>query len=147
MISKDRNFSSYNYYSMQDFCMARFFQLDNPNPVERETISNIYPKNPNIRPDWTPKSGSCTPLLQIRMRIRVDFMAISWPISKNVAIFNCPGHEKTHLSIFWVCHCKTKFSLKICLFLYFSDGIHVTHCYSNTVALQPFIALKCVVMI
>jgi len=38
--------------------------LDNsePDPVDRETISNPNPKNPNIRPDWTPKSGSCTPL-------------------------------------------------------------------------------------
>jgi len=34
--------------------------LDNPDPVERETISNLNPKNPNIRPDWTAKSESCT---------------------------------------------------------------------------------------
>jgi len=33
------------------------------------------------------------------------------------------------------------------VFLYFLDGLHVTHCYSNTVAVQPFIAVKCVLMI
>jgi len=63
MISKDRNFSSYNYYSIPRFLHGQIlFHLDNPdpNPVERKTISN--PKNPNIRPGWTPKSGSCTPL-------------------------------------------------------------------------------------
>jgi len=36
--------------------------LDNPVPVESETISNPIQKNPNIRPEWTLKSGSCTPL-------------------------------------------------------------------------------------
>jgi len=58
-------------------------------------------------------------------------------ILKNLAIF---------LAIFSVCHYRIKFSLNI-VFLYFLDGIPVTHCYSNTVTLQPIIALKCVVMI
>jgi len=31
--------------------------------------------------------------------------------------------------------------------LYFLDGFHVTHSYSNTVAIQPFLALNGVVMI
>jgi len=41
--------------------------LDNPNPhpVESETISKRIQKNPNIWPELTPKSGSCTPLLQV----------------------------------------------------------------------------------
>jgi len=43
---------------------------------------------------------------------------------------------------FSVCHCGIKFSLYV-VFLYFLDGIHVTHCYSNTVTLQYFIALVC----
>jgi len=65
MITKDRNFSSYNY--IPRFLHGQIlFHLDNPvpNPVERKTISNPsqIQKNPNIRPDWTPKSGSCTPL-------------------------------------------------------------------------------------
>ena len=40
------------------------FYLDNPvpEPVEDKTISNPNPKIPNFRPDWSPKSGSCTPL-------------------------------------------------------------------------------------
>ena len=49
MISKDRNFSSYNYYSIPRVLHGQIlFQLDNPdpNPVERITISN--PKNLNI---------------------------------------------------------------------------------------------------
>jgi len=29
--------------------------------------------------------------------------------------------------------------MSFCIFL---DGVHVTHCNSNTVALQPFFALK-----
>ena len=42
------------------------FHLDNPvsDPVEKETISNPNPKIPNILADWTPKSGSCTPLVR-----------------------------------------------------------------------------------
>jgi len=43
-----------------------FFHLDNPvpNPVETETISNSIQiqKINKIRPDWTLKSGSFTPL-------------------------------------------------------------------------------------
>jgi len=46
------------------------FYLDNPDPVERKTISNPNPKTPNIRPDWTLKSGSCTPLLSCRISNR-----------------------------------------------------------------------------
>jgi len=59
MISKDGKFPPYNYNSIQDFCTARFFHLDNPdpNPVGRKTKSN-----PNFRQVWTPKSGSFTPL-------------------------------------------------------------------------------------
>jgi len=43
--------------------------LDHPKPdqVERETISN---PNPNVRLDWTPKSGSCTPEVNMD-RIRI----------------------------------------------------------------------------
>jgi len=37
--------------------------LDNPNPDESETISKPIQIYPNIGLDWTPKSGSCTPLL------------------------------------------------------------------------------------
>jgi len=47
MISKDRNFSSYNYYSIPRFLHGQIlFHLDNPdpNPVERKTISNPNPK-------------------------------------------------------------------------------------------------------
>jgi len=29
--------------------------------------------------------------------------------------------------------------------LLFLDGIHITHCYSNTVAIQPCFSLSCVV--
>jgi len=44
--------------------LSQFFHLDNPvpDPVEAKTISNPNPKILYIRPDWTPKSGSCTPL-------------------------------------------------------------------------------------
>jgi len=46
----------------QDFLHGHIlFHLDNPGPAERETISNQ--KNPSIWLDWTPKSGSCTPLV------------------------------------------------------------------------------------
>jgi len=38
------------------------FHLENPDPVQRGAISNPIHINPNIRPDWTPKSGSSTPL-------------------------------------------------------------------------------------
>jgi len=47
MISKDRNLSSYNYYSISRFLHGQIlFHLDNPdpNPVERKTISNPNPK-------------------------------------------------------------------------------------------------------
>ena len=47
MISKDSNFSSYNYYSIPRFLHGQIlFHLDNPdpNPVERKTISNPNPK-------------------------------------------------------------------------------------------------------
>jgi len=47
MISKDRNFSSYNYYSRQRFLHGQIlFHLDNPdpNPAERKTISNLNAK-------------------------------------------------------------------------------------------------------
>jgi len=47
---------------------------------------------------------------------------------------------------FWFVTVKLSFHF-ILPFLYILDGIHVTHCYSNTVALIPFIALKCVIMI
>jgi len=33
------------------------------------------------------------------VRNRVARLAIPWPISTNLAIFNCAGHEKTHLAI------------------------------------------------
>jgi len=49
----------------QDFLQGHIlFHLDNPgpNPVEKKTISKPNPKNPIIRPDWTPNSGSCTPV-------------------------------------------------------------------------------------
>jgi len=45
--------------------MATFYFIwiiRKPDLVEREKISNPNPKNQNIRPDWAPKSGSCTPL-------------------------------------------------------------------------------------
>jgi len=67
MISKHRSFSSYNYYSIKNFWMAAFYFLDNPDPVERETISN-----PNTRPDWTPKSESCIPLLTTHIQFQAD---------------------------------------------------------------------------
>jgi len=54
-----------------------FFHLDNPDPVERETISN--PK-PNIQPDWTPKSGSCTPLV-VPKSFSVSHCNQRWPES------------------------------------------------------------------
>jgi len=47
MISKDRNFSSYNYYSIPRFLHGQIvFHWDkpDPNPVERKTISNPNPK-------------------------------------------------------------------------------------------------------
>jgi len=47
MISKDRNFSSYNNYSIPRFLHGQIlFDLDNPdrNPAERKTISNPNPK-------------------------------------------------------------------------------------------------------
>jgi len=73
MMSKDRNFSSYNYYSMQDFCTARFCFIW----IIRMRIQlkeKRYPvhiqNNPNIRPDWTPKSGSCTPLIHTWCEVR-----------------------------------------------------------------------------
>jgi len=48
MISKDRNLSSHNYYSIPRFLHGQIlFHLDNPDPLERKTISN-----PNIRPDF-----------------------------------------------------------------------------------------------
>jgi len=53
------------------------------------------------------------------------------------------GHFFGH---FLVCHLKIKFSLNILSFV-FLDGIHVTHCYRNAVAIRPFFALKCVVLI
>jgi len=37
------------------------FYLDNPDPVERKTTSNPYPKKSKILPDWTLKCRSCTP--------------------------------------------------------------------------------------
>jgi len=68
MISKNRDFYSYNYYSIPRFLHGQIvFHLDNsdPNPVERKMISNPIQiqRNPNIRPDCTLKSGSCTPLI------------------------------------------------------------------------------------
>jgi len=44
--------------------------LDNPDPdpVEEETISNPNPKNSQYPVGWTPKSGSCTPLVNSRER-------------------------------------------------------------------------------
>jgi len=50
----------------QDFSHGHIlFHLDNPDPdpVERETI---YNPNLNIRPDWTRKSGSGTPLSRLK---------------------------------------------------------------------------------
>jgi len=48
MISKYRNFSSYSYYSIARFLHGHIlFHLDNPDPVERETISNPNQKNSN----------------------------------------------------------------------------------------------------
>jgi len=43
----------------------RLFHLDNPDPFETETISNPIQtqKIPNIRLDWTPKSGFYRPLV------------------------------------------------------------------------------------
>jgi len=38
-----------------------------------------------------------------------------------------------------VCHCKIKFSLNILSYCIFLDGIHVTHCCSNAVAIHPFL--------
>jgi len=81
MILKDRNFSSCNYHSIPRFLQGQIlFHLDNPdpNPVERKTISNPIQiqKNPNIRRDSTPKSGSCTSLEHThsaeRMSIKTD---------------------------------------------------------------------------
>ena len=65
MISKYRLW--YSYYSLSSFMHGHsFFHLDNPvpNPVETETISNSIQiqKINKIRPDWTLKSGSFTPL-------------------------------------------------------------------------------------
>jgi len=47
--------------------LPQFFHLDNqvPDAVEVKMISNPIQKILNIRPDWTPKSGSCTPLFAI----------------------------------------------------------------------------------
>jgi len=72
-----------------------------------------------------------------------------WPISKNFRHFLTALPIKKCISPF----CKirpffrfvtVKLSFKYFVFL---DGIHVIHCYSNTMALQPFVALKYVVMI
>jgi len=45
----------------------RLFHLDNPDPVETETISNPIQiqKIPNLRPNRAPKSGSCIPLMSL----------------------------------------------------------------------------------
>ena len=46
MISKYRNFSWFNYYSISSFLHGHDLRrLDNPDPVEWETISNPNPKN------------------------------------------------------------------------------------------------------
>jgi len=61
-------YSWHNYYKISSFfAWPKFFQLDNPVPDPVETPMILNPiqiqKILNIRPDWTPKSGSCTPLL------------------------------------------------------------------------------------
>ena len=53
-------------------------------------------------------------------------LAISWPIFENLATFKCAGHEKTHLAISSVCHCKMKFPLHVEVFFYFVGEFHVT---------------------
>jgi len=54
------------------FLWPQFISLDNPvpDPVEEETISKPIriQKIPNIRPDWTTKPGSCTPLVSTSNR-------------------------------------------------------------------------------
>jgi len=77
------------------------------------------------------KFGQFLTALAMKMKERIWPFCKIWPF----------------LVIFSVCQCKIKFFIKYFVFLYFLDGLNVTHCYSNTVALQPFIALKCVVMI
>jgi len=70
-------------------------------------------------------SWTTHPLKKVRLEksclhyLRVARLAMLWPISKNLTIFNCAGDEITHLAIFSICHCKIKFSLNILSFLYF----------------------------
>jgi len=68
----------------QDFLHGHFFfHFDNPNPVERETISNPIQirKNPNIRLDWTPNPDlvhQCWTWSGFRIAIQPDFAIQNW---------------------------------------------------------------------
>jgi len=56
----------------QDFLQGHIlFHLDNPDPVERKRYPIQIQKNPNIHPNWTPKSGSCTPLVLPKKVLRL----------------------------------------------------------------------------
>jgi len=71
MISKYRNFPWYNYYSTSSFLHGDSFLIWiirfrirlkwKRYPIQIQTILNI-------RPDWTPKTRSCTPLHTIYIR-------------------------------------------------------------------------------
>jgi len=51
--------------------------LDNPIPIRlngKDIQTKPIPKNLNIQPDWTPKSGSCTPLALTHCHSRHGFV-------------------------------------------------------------------------
>jgi len=66
--------------------MATFIHLDKPDPVKRETISN-----PNIRPDWTQKSGSCTPLLRMTSPLCNKWISLSCHQRWSESLFLTPA--------------------------------------------------------
>jgi len=77
MISNIAIFPHATFIPYQDFLHGHIlFHLENPDPVEKEMISNPIQiqKYSNIRPDWTPKSGSCTPLLSVRQHQVNEFV-------------------------------------------------------------------------
>jgi len=72
--------------------------LDNPvpDPVEEKTISNPNPKNAQYLPDWTPKPGSCTPLLRVRLSVASFVFCVQifnfWPLVSVLYLFVFIGY-------------------------------------------------------
>jgi len=68
----------------QDFLHGHIlFHLDNPDPVEKKTISNPNPKKSKYPAGLDSKSGSCTPLVSKSEVIGVIFLTPA-PVIKKV---------------------------------------------------------------